>query len=254
MSCRLPTTIAMPVPGRLTAISMPPTATGLATPIRRADRDRGLRRHGHRQGRHARAADARRRTFDAPRRAHASTRDVFRRRHPGRGGRWISARVFERGKLLADNVVEGPAGSRNCPRPPCSIRAIAPASTATEHCSWSAGDDRAGADIRCDHARGIAQRPRGPAQEMGGVLKLTSFSPNIKERMDASCAIFVPSAARRSGRACAHSSRLYAEGSRPHSPPSARWTPAMSSRQRSLRRGHTFPTSRWLRRYMRPAC
>jgi N-methylhydantoinase B len=25
---------------------------------------------------------------------------------------------------------------------------------------------------------------------MGGVLKLTSFSPNIKERMDASCAIF----------------------------------------------------------------
>jgi N-methylhydantoinase B len=28
------------------------------------------------------------------------------------------------------------------------------------------------------------------AQEMGSVLKLTSFSPNIKERMDASCAIF----------------------------------------------------------------
>ena len=28
------------------------------------------------------------------------------------------------------------------------------------------------------------------AQEMGGVLKRTSFSPNIKERMDASCAIF----------------------------------------------------------------
>src|SRR5438128_360665 len=28
------------------------------------------------------------------------------------------------------------------------------------------------------------------AQEMGGVLKLTAFSPNIKERMDASCAIF----------------------------------------------------------------
>ncbi|MCX8996993.1 hydantoinase B/oxoprolinase family protein [Rhizobiaceae bacterium BDR2-2] len=28
------------------------------------------------------------------------------------------------------------------------------------------------------------------AQEMGVVLKLTSFSPNIKERMDASCAIF----------------------------------------------------------------
>ena len=28
------------------------------------------------------------------------------------------------------------------------------------------------------------------ALEMGGVLKLTSFSPNIKERMDASCAIF----------------------------------------------------------------
>ena len=27
-------------------------------------------------------------------------------------------------------------------------------------------------------------------QEMGAVLKLTSFSPNIKERMDASCAIF----------------------------------------------------------------
>jgi N-methylhydantoinase B len=28
------------------------------------------------------------------------------------------------------------------------------------------------------------------AQEMGGVLRRTSFSPNIKERMDASCAIF----------------------------------------------------------------
>lgn len=28
------------------------------------------------------------------------------------------------------------------------------------------------------------------AQEMGGVLRLTSYSPNIKERMDASCAIF----------------------------------------------------------------
>jgi N-methylhydantoinase B len=28
------------------------------------------------------------------------------------------------------------------------------------------------------------------AQEMGAILKLTSFSPNIKERMDASCAIF----------------------------------------------------------------
>ena len=28
------------------------------------------------------------------------------------------------------------------------------------------------------------------AQEMGAVLKLTSFSPNIKERMDASCAVF----------------------------------------------------------------
>ena len=28
------------------------------------------------------------------------------------------------------------------------------------------------------------------AQEMGAVLKLTAFSTNIKERMDASCAIF----------------------------------------------------------------
>ncbi len=28
------------------------------------------------------------------------------------------------------------------------------------------------------------------AQEMGAVLKPTSFSPNIKERMDASCSIF----------------------------------------------------------------
>src|SRR5262245_50731867 len=28
------------------------------------------------------------------------------------------------------------------------------------------------------------------ADEMGAVLKLTSFSPNIKERMDASCSIF----------------------------------------------------------------
>ncbi|EEX11873.1 5-oxoprolinase [Citreicella sp. SE45] len=32
------------------------------------------------------------------------------------------------------------------------------------------------------------------AQEMGSVLKLTSFSPNIKERMDASCAIFTADA------------------------------------------------------------
>src|SRR4030088_2962748 len=28
------------------------------------------------------------------------------------------------------------------------------------------------------------------ADEMGAVLKRTSFSPNIKERMDASCAVF----------------------------------------------------------------
>lgn len=32
------------------------------------------------------------------------------------------------------------------------------------------------------------------AQEMGSVLRLTSFSPNIKERMDASCAIFTADA------------------------------------------------------------
>src|SRR5260221_2615760 len=32
------------------------------------------------------------------------------------------------------------------------------------------------------------------ADEMGAVLKRTSFSPNIKERMDASCAIFDASA------------------------------------------------------------
>lgn len=33
------------------------------------------------------------------------------------------------------------------------------------------------------------------AEEMGAVLKRTSFSPNIKERMDASCAIFDPAGA-----------------------------------------------------------
>ena len=32
------------------------------------------------------------------------------------------------------------------------------------------------------------------AQEMGSVLKHTAFSPNIKERMDASCAIFTADA------------------------------------------------------------
>jgi N-methylhydantoinase B len=32
------------------------------------------------------------------------------------------------------------------------------------------------------------------AQEMGAVLKRTAFSPNIKERMDASCALFDASA------------------------------------------------------------
>lgn len=32
------------------------------------------------------------------------------------------------------------------------------------------------------------------AQEMGAVLKHTAFSPNIKERMDASCAIFTAEA------------------------------------------------------------
>ena len=31
---------------------------------------------------------------------------------------------------------------------------------------------------------------RSVAEEMGAVLKRTAFSPNIKERMDASCAIF----------------------------------------------------------------
>lgn len=32
------------------------------------------------------------------------------------------------------------------------------------------------------------------AQEMGSVLKHTAFSPNIKERMDASCALFTAKA------------------------------------------------------------
>ena len=58
-------------------------------------------------------------------------------------------------------------------------------------CSWSArhdGTDPVAFDpITLEVLRNALE---ATAQEMGGVLKLTSFSPNIKERMDASCAIF----------------------------------------------------------------
>src|SRR3954469_24635064 len=37
---------------------------------------------------------------------------------------------------------------------------------------------------------GLQHARESIADEMGAVLKRTSFSPNIKERMDASCAIF----------------------------------------------------------------
>ena len=39
-------------------------------------------------------------------------------------------------------------------------------------------------------SKSCATRSKSIADEMGAVLKRTSFSPNIKERMDASCAIF----------------------------------------------------------------
>ena len=45
-----------------------------------------------------------------PAAAQVSTRDVFFERDAiGEAGGWVSARIFERDKLLADNVVEGPA-------------------------------------------------------------------------------------------------------------------------------------------------
>ena len=45
-----------------------------------------------------------------PAEAHASTRDVFFEGDGlGDAGGWTPARIFERGRLLADNVVEGPA-------------------------------------------------------------------------------------------------------------------------------------------------
>jgi N-methylhydantoinase B len=53
-------------------------------------------------------------------------------------------------------------------------------------------------------------------QEMGGVLKLTSFSPNIKERMDAPAPSSTPRPARRPGRARAGAPGLDAEGRRAH--------------------------------------
>jgi N-methylhydantoinase A len=42
--------------------------------------------------------------------AHIATRDVlFERDTVGDAGRWVSTRIYERGKLLAGNVIEGPA-------------------------------------------------------------------------------------------------------------------------------------------------
>ena len=39
----------------------------------------------------------------------------------------------------------------------------------------------------------LISRLTGVAEEMGAVLRRASFSPNIKERMDASAALFTPS-------------------------------------------------------------
>ena len=65
------------------------------------------------------------------------------------------------------------------------------------------------------------------AQEMGGVLKLTSFSPNIKERMDASCAIFDARAqlVAQAEHVPVHLGSML-KAVAPPSPPSAHWTPA----------------------------
>ena len=79
------------------------------------------------------------------------------------------------------------------------------------------------------------------ADEMGAVLRRTSFSPNIKERMDASCAIFDASAqlVARSGR-----NRIAF----------CVWRTRRNARRRSTRRRHGLAASGFsVRRALQPA-
>ena len=127
-----------------------------------------------------------------PAAAQASTRDVFFEGEAiGEAGGWVSARIFD-----ARQAARGQRG-RGAGRDRGGIRdhgALSRRSRARSPQRRAARGVRAMKDqadrfdpITLEVLRNALE---ATAQEMGGVLKLTSFSPNIKERMDASCAIF----------------------------------------------------------------
>src|SRR3984893_44404 len=81
--------------------------------------------------------------------------------------------------------------------------AASPAARSPAADPWQRGprmNDAPAAGVTCRNAPNLLVDPitlevlrnalESTADEMGAVLKRTSFSPNIKERMDASCAIF----------------------------------------------------------------
>ena len=111
-SCRLPSTTAMPTAGPAwPAISTPPIATGSVTPTLDAPIEIvafGATAIGKVDTPELPALAPGGST--PPAEAQTSTRDVFFEGDAiGEAGGWVPARIFQREKLLADNVVEGPA-------------------------------------------------------------------------------------------------------------------------------------------------
>ena len=159
---------------------------------RGAHRDRGAGGHRHRQGRRTRAAGASPGRRRAVRRGAAGDARCFLRGNGDRPGRRLGGgediRAREAAREQHDRGTRGDRGSIGdhgpLPWRPCA----------------RACQRRADRGVRAMTDRSVTFDPialevlrnalEATAQEMGGVLKLTSFSPNIKERMDASCAIF----------------------------------------------------------------
>ena len=129
---------------------------------------------------------------DPPAQAQIGTRRVFfEGAGLGDAGAWTTAQVLARDKLLAGNRIAGPAIIEEI----SATTVLYPGDRARDACQRRA--DR-GVSVMTTHKRTfdpitlevLRNALEATAQEMGATLKLTSFSPNIKERMDASCAIF----------------------------------------------------------------
>ena len=178
-----------------------------------------------------------------PAEALAATRDVyFEGEAPGQAGGWVPARIFERAKLLADNLIEGPAVIEEL----SATTVLYPGDRARVHangallveCGTMTAPRPPAPDVRSHHAGGAAQRAGGHragdgrraeahlvlAQHQGAHGRLVR---HLRRR----------GAADRPGRACADPSGLDAQGRRPHHRRGRRARARRRRhRQRSLRR------------------